>query len=48
MKKTQPNDLKLGCKSPSNLIEFIQTYGDIKKELENFEGVLKRDEVVEL
>ncbi len=36
--KTQPNDLRIGCKSPSNLVEFLE---NLEKKLEEFEGELK-------
>ncbi len=46
--KNWPNDLKVGCKSPSNLVEFIEVNWDLEKGLEQFEGDFKRDEVSEL
>jgi hypothetical protein len=33
-----PNDCKIGCKSPSCLIKFIDANGDFEKELEEFES----------
>jgi hypothetical protein len=30
--KNWPNDLKIGCKSPSNLLEFLERDVDPKKE----------------
>ncbi len=48
MSKNWPNDLKVGCKSPSNLVEFIEVNWDLEKELEQFEGDFKIDEVSEL
>ncbi len=48
MSKNWPNDLKVGCKSPSNLVEFIEVNWDLEKELEQFEGDFKRDEVSKL
>jgi hypothetical protein len=47
VKKNRPNDCRVGCKSPSNLLEltWIDAYLD---ELEQFEGAFKRDEIVNL
>ncbi len=39
-----PNDLKVGCKSPSNLVEFSKIEGDFEKEVEQFEGEFDIDE----
>jgi hypothetical protein len=36
--KNWPNDFKVGCKPPSNLVELIQTYLDFEKELEKYES----------
>ncbi len=35
---------KIGCKSPSNLLKFLERDMDLEEELEKFE----RDEVVEV
>ncbi len=48
LNKNWPNDPKVGCKSPCNLIEFIKTDGDLEKELEQFEGDFEIDEISEL
>ncbi len=40
-----PNDLKIGCKAPSNLVEWIGIVADIE-ELEEFEKTFERDEVM--
>ncbi len=48
MRKNWPNDLKVGCKSPSNLVEFIEVDQDLEEKLEQFEGDFERDEVSEL
>ncbi len=48
MNRNWPNDLKVRCKSPSNLVEFMKTNGDLEKELEQFEGDLEWDEVSKL
>jgi hypothetical protein len=39
---------KIRSISPSNLVEFLEIYIDLEKELENFESDFKRDEIVEL
>jgi hypothetical protein len=36
--KNGPSDPKVGCKSPSNLVELIQTNLGFEEELEKFEG----------
>ncbi len=36
--KNWPNDLKIGCKSPSNLLEFIEKDVNLENQLEEFEG----------
>ncbi len=46
--KNWPNDPKVGCKSPSNSIEFTKMSGDLKNELEQLEGDLERNEFFEL
>ncbi len=46
--KNWPNDPKVGCKSPSNSIEFTKMSGDLENELEQLEGDLERNEVFEL
>jgi hypothetical protein len=43
--KNWPNDPRIGCKSPFNLADFIES--DLNLE-EKFEGAFERDEVVEL
>jgi hypothetical protein len=43
-----PNDLRVGCKSLSNLIEFIGIDAKLKKYLQYFERVFERDEVVNI
>jgi hypothetical protein len=45
MNKNWPNDPRVGCKSPYNLVDFIES--DLNLE-EEFEGAFERDEVVEL
>lgn len=48
LSKNWPNDANVGCKSPSNLVEFIKIEGDLEKELEQFEGDFEIDENSEL
>jgi hypothetical protein len=48
VRKNWPNDLKVGCKSTSNLVEFIEVDQDLEEKLEQFEGDFERDEVSEL
>ncbi len=48
LSKNWSNDLKVGCKSPSNLVHFIKAKGDFKKELEQFERDFEIDEISEL
>jgi len=42
------NDSKIGCKSPSSLVKFIDMDGDFEKELEEFEDSFEQDEVLDL
>ncbi len=42
-----PNDLRIGCKSPSSLVELFETHVDLKKDFEEFEGAFERDVVME-
>ncbi len=46
--KNWPNDFRIGCKFPSNLVEFLEKDVYLKEELEKFEGEFERDEVVEV
>jgi hypothetical protein len=46
--KNWPNDAIIGCKSPFNLVEFLEKDVNLEKEFEKFEGEFERDEVVEL
>jgi hypothetical protein len=41
------NDPRIGCKSPSSLVELIESDVFLQKELEEFEIVFERDEVME-
>jgi hypothetical protein len=46
--KNWPNDPRIGCKSPSNLLEFIEKDVNLEHDLGKFEGEFERDEVVEV
>ncbi len=42
------NDPRIGCKTPSNLLEFLERDMDLEEEFKKFEGEFERDEVVEM
>jgi hypothetical protein len=46
--KNWPNDLRIGCESPFNLLEFLERDMALVQELEKFEGEFEKDEVVEV
>ncbi len=46
--KIWPNDSKIGCKSPCDLLEFLERDMDLEEKLEKFEGEFEKDEVVEV
>jgi len=46
--KNWPNDPRMGYKSPSSLVDFIESDFNLEKEFEEFEGAFERVEVVEL
>ncbi len=46
--KNWPNDPIIGCKSPFNLVEFLEKDVNLEEELKEFEGEFARDEIVEL
>jgi hypothetical protein len=46
--KNWPNDYKVGCKSPSNLLELSGIDAYLEEELEQFEGAFEKDEIVNL
>ncbi len=46
--KNQPNDLKIGCKFASNLVEFLEKDVDLEEELEEFKGEFERDKIHEV
>jgi hypothetical protein len=39
---------RIGCKSPSSLVKFIDIDGDLEEELEEFESFFEWDEIVDL
>jgi hypothetical protein len=41
-------DCKVGFKSPSSLIEFIEINPYLEEKLKQFEGTFERDEVVDI
>jgi hypothetical protein len=46
--KNWPSDLRVGCKSPSNLVELIQRDLDFEEELEEFKVSFEWDEIVDI
>jgi hypothetical protein len=46
-KINRPNDCRVGCKSPSNLLELIWIHAYLD-ELKQFEEAFERDEIVNL
>ncbi len=42
-----PNDPRIGCKSPSSLVELFETHVDLENHFEEFEKAFERDEVME-
>jgi len=45
--KNWPNDPRIGCKSPSSLVDFIERDFNLEEELNFFEKAFERVEVVE-
>jgi hypothetical protein len=45
--KNWHNGLRIYCKFPYSFVDFIETNVNLKEELEELEGVFKRDEVME-
>ncbi len=41
-------DIRIGCNSPTNLMELIETNLDFEEKLENFEDAFEQDEVVKM
>jgi hypothetical protein len=46
--KNWPNDCRVSCKSPPNLLELIGIDVDLEKELEQFEKAFEKNEIVNL
>jgi hypothetical protein len=44
--KNWSNDCKVGCTSPSNLLELIRIYSNLEEELKQFGGVFEKNEIV--
>ncbi len=42
------NDPRIGCKTSSNLVEFIIMNLDLEKELEEFESEFEKEEIVDM
>ncbi len=40
--KNWPNDSRIGCRSPCNLVEFLEKDVDLEEELEEFEGEVEK------
>ncbi len=48
MSKNWPTDPRDGCKSPSNLVELIQTDLGFEEEFKKIEGSFEQDEIVDI
>ncbi len=48
MSKNWPNDCKVGCKSPFNLLKFIGIDANLEEELEQFERAFQKYKNVDL
>jgi hypothetical protein len=46
--KNWPNDPKIRCKSPSNLLEFLEMDIDLEEECEEFGREFEKDEVIKV
>jgi hypothetical protein len=46
--KNWPNDSMVGCNSFSSLVELIEANSNLGKELEKFEGMFQKDEILEI
>jgi hypothetical protein len=46
--KNWPNECRVSCKSPFNLLKLIRIDEDLKEELEQFGGAFERDEILDL
>jgi hypothetical protein len=47
MSKNWPNDARVGCKAPNNLIDLINFESNLKFELDEFESSFEQDELKE-
>jgi hypothetical protein len=47
MSKNWPNDARVGCKAPNNMIDSIDFESNLKYELNEFESSFERDELKE-
>jgi hypothetical protein len=43
--KNWPTDAKVGCKSPSDLVEFIEMDEQLEEELQEFEGEFEQEKI---
>jgi hypothetical protein len=43
--KNWPIDARVGCKSPSDLVKFIEMDEQLEKELQEFEGEFEQDKI---
>ncbi len=43
MSKNWPNDLRIGCKSPSSLADSIESNLNLEEKFEEFERTFERD-----
>ncbi len=48
MNKNWPNNCRVGYKSPFNLLKLIEIDVDLENQLQQFEGVIEIDEIVDL
>jgi hypothetical protein len=46
--KNWPNDLRIGCKCPYNLLKFLEKDINSKEEFEKFEGEFEKYEIIEV
>ncbi len=46
--KNWANDPRIGCKSPSSLVDFIENDLNLEENFEEFERAFEKDKVVEL
>ncbi len=42
LNKNWPNDVRVGCKSPNDLVEFIEMNEQLEEKLQEFEGEFGR------